>query len=472
MAENKFTLQLKRNSNAYTSKATALAGLKSALSASTAKVAEPMVAIYTENDVEKVLLGIVSSTGKYTIFEGANVKEDGSIEVPDVVQKAISDAIAGLKGDAGTDYDTLGKLEDKIQEEAQTARAAEKANADAIAAMDLDKVGGGTSEVITSVSQEDGKVTAEKGTLSSTDKTIKVNGLDLAVNIDGTTITKSEQGVLSVAPTATAVSGENAIEVTNDNGKKVSLKIVTDEKVLSQDTNGLKSTITIVKETTGLESNVKEQYKLVGKDGSTALGETIKIYKDSSLKSVELGSGEDDQKLIFTYIKADGTEEVVKVDISSFLAESEFGNGLQVVDHKVSVKKATDSETYLVVDENGVAVKGVKNAIDAAVLVETNRAKAAEEANAEAISDLKEALGVEDDEPIVPVETQIQNAIEDLDSNAISNDGKAVTVKVTMEDGKVTAVNVTEKVDTQYFKLDATSGLTLADNVILDCGTY
>lgn len=45
------------------------------------------------------------------------------------VQKAINSAKTELIGDAATDYNTLGKLEDKIQEEAATARAAEKQNA-------------------------------------------------------------------------------------------------------------------------------------------------------------------------------------------------------------------------------------------------------------------------------------------------------------------------------------------------------
>lgn len=124
------------------------------------------------------------------------------------------------------------------------------------------------------------------------------------------------------------------------------------------------------------ETNVKEAYKLVKTQGevSEQVGETIKIYKDSALQSVVL-SGE---SLDFTYLLADGTEETVSVDVSKFLSETEFKEGLQVnANGEVSVKvaeavvsaqtptKAT-SKNFLNVDENGLAVKSIDT--DATVL--------------------------------------------------------------------------------------------------------
>ena len=108
-----------------------------------------------------------------------------------------------------------------------------------------------------------------------------------------------------------------------------------------------------------------EQYKLQQTvNGVTSIqGETIKIYKDSSLKEVKLV----DQKLVFTYILAEGNEKTVNVDVSTFLAESEFKDGLQVTDHVVSVKIDSTSETFLTVGEGGVKLAGVQDAIDAKV---------------------------------------------------------------------------------------------------------
>ena len=109
------------------------------------------------------------------------------------------------------------------------------------------------------------------------------------------------------------------------------------------------------------EANVKEAYKLVDAEG-IAQGEVIKVYKDSSLKKVELSG----QNLVFTYILASGAEDVVSVDVSSFLSESEYGDGLKVVDHVISVKRDEASEAFLTVGADGVKLAGVQDAIDAA----------------------------------------------------------------------------------------------------------
>lgn len=128
-------------------------------------------------------------------------------------------------------------------------------------------------------------------------------------------------------------------------------------------------------------SNVKEGYKLVDEDGVQS-GASILIYKDSSLISVRL----EGQTLFYKYVLVDGTETEVGVDVSAFLHESEFADGLQVVDHKVSVKKDAESEAFLSVSPNGVKVSGVQSAIDAAVAAEKTRAEAAEKANSDAIA--------------------------------------------------------------------------------------
>lgn len=88
-----------------------------------------------------------------------------------------------------------------------------------------------------------------------------------------------------------------------------------------------------------LATNVKEAFKLVDEDGVQA-GATINIYKDSSLEKVEL----DGQVLKFTYILNDGSRDTVNVDVSNFLAEAEFADGLIVTDHIVSVDVASASK--------------------------------------------------------------------------------------------------------------------------------
>lgn len=163
--------------------------------------------------------------------------------------------------------------------------------------------------------------------------------------------------------------------------------------------------------TENLGTNIKEAYALFDGAGNKA-GAQINIYKDSALQKVELIG----QELQFTYLLADGTEDTVGVDVSTFLAESEFKNGLQVADHVVSVKVDPTSE-FLSVSEDGVKVSGVQDAID----------------------------------------NTVAEVIELLDAEVTSTDGTKVTVKVTEADGKITAVNVTET--------DIASAQALADEI-------
>lgn len=179
--------------------------------------------------------------------------------------------------------------------------------------------------------------------------------------------------------------------------------------------------------TEGLASNVKEAFVLVDKDGKQK-GEQINIYKDSSLKGVALNG----ESLDFTYILADGTEETVSVDVSKFLSDAEFADGLQVTEGVVSIKLSEDEESakYLVIDAATKAVKiqGIDAAIAAAVEAseqairadlgnKTDVAATGENASAfNRIKNLEEVISqmTGSDGEVESVGAQIENAINDL----------------------------------------------------------
>lgn len=128
------------------------------------------------------------------------------------------------------------------------------------------------------------------------------------------------------------------------------------------DTNKVK-----IESVTGqLESNVREAFKLTNANG-VQQGETIRIYKDSSLKNVELVSEHDGitgQFLKFTYILADGSESVQYVNVSDFLTETEFQDGLTVIPTgQVRVLIDPTSEPYLTVSTDGVKFDGLDSVI-------------------------------------------------------------------------------------------------------------
>lgn len=191
---------------------------------------------------------------------------------------------------------------------------------------------GGTGKVITTVSQT-------KGALAAT--AIDLNAANVAA-----TASPEDSTHVAVAGTTVAAQIESlagSIKSAVSDAKSYSISAVTGAEL------------------SALGANVKEAYKLVDEGGAKA-GEIIKIYKDSSLKEVKLVG----QELQFTYILDTGNESTVGVDVSTFLAESEFGNGLQVVDHKISVKKDASSEKFLTVGADGVKLSGVQTAIDTA----------------------------------------------------------------------------------------------------------
>lgn len=425
------TLQLLRNSELYSSKELALSGLETKLSS--ASDGEMIIARYTNDDSEvETLLGIA------------------------------------YNGDNGTYY--------------------------------------------TIFDAEERESSIAENTVSSSDSTINVTvteseGIDLSVNIDNETIINTG-GTLSVASSAlTQYIGENAINISeadNDNNKTISLVISDSDNVLSQSEDGLIANITVEKVTDGLSENVKEAYNILGKDG-TELG-TIPVYKDSSLYSVTLGttndtvdsstgvvtSGDGDDALVFVYYLADGTYSLVAIDVSDFLRESEFGNGLQVNNGIVSVLVDSNSETYLSVSEDGVKLDGIDNAINNAIdeldltsvggsgymittvsqtdgqVAATAVTASAENISATATSATDTAIAVNGttvEEQISSLATSIQT-VADTAIEPVAGNG--INVSTSGTEATITAVAVNDDPIIEVTE----DGIGTKDDAIFDCGSY
>lgn len=371
--------------------------------------------VTTDNTVTKQLQdlsGTTADTSATTSVAGAKKYTDKKVEeelskltattvtgeskiVSDVTQAngkitATSKNLTAVKLEGyteGTDADiaatdTLGQALGKLQAQ--------------INAMDLPAVSAEGS-VITSVSEEDGKVSATATPVKDVKLTGYVKDTTKTGNIAATDDIEDALSKLeNKAAAITIANDDKSINVTTSTtGTNINVNIKSGEHVLAKDGNaGLYTNIAISAvtgtELTSLGTNVKEAYKLVGTD-STQLGEYIKIYKDSSLYRAYLGhmddtiagdppvvtSGTGETALCFIYHKEDGTYELVKVNVEEFLSESEFKDGLQVNNHEVSVKVDTSSEKVttgenttadvLTVSGNGVKVNNIQNAIDYAV---------------------------------------------------------------------------------------------------------
>ena len=248
------------------------------------------------------------------------------------------------------------------------------------------------SKVISGVNQVDGVL-----------DTVTTDAVDLLL-----TSYQNTNASGAIAGTDTLGNALSKLENATSTGVQVSEKTGNQIERITGDAtaanNGLYSHVEIVQltaaEITALNnSNVREAYKLV-KDATndrTPITDIIKIYKDSSLTDVYLGHTDDvlsvqgstynrstdisagtgPEALCFVYHLEDGTYSLQAVNVESFLNESEFGDGLQVVSNEVSVlKDSTSEQVYtaaagtgqpvdvLTVSSNGVKVANVQAAIN------------------------------------------------------------------------------------------------------------
>ena len=202
---------------------------------------------------------------------------------------------------------------------------------------------GGTGKYITTIVQKDGKVTATAADLTAT-----------AVNYD-----KTGDKIIAKATNVSAAIKELDVKVAANKDAELTYQAV---KLTGEEVTALG------------DVNVKEAYKVVSvnKEGTkTTVGDIIKIYKDSSLVSIDYTETDDKKKngqfLKYVYTLADGTEKTVYVDMSKLVDQAEVENGIQAIDGKLSIKVAEGNETkFLTVDANGLKLSGVQTAIDTA----------------------------------------------------------------------------------------------------------
>lgn len=365
-------LQLKRNSNLYENKEAALVALQGQLTSTSIKDGEIIISRYQDGTNIKTVFGISSdkeATGtKYTIFD--------SEAIPSDVQKMFTDLIGT---DPDSEYNTIKKIADAlviINGDASTNGSIEKALADAkndstskIEALDAidTKV---AKKFVTQVSETNGKIAVERGEITSTDKTVVINdgadgGIDLSVNVDGTTILKDNStGKISVSSAAlTQYTGKDAVVVGAevDGEKEISLNIDTSDKILSQSADGLLTTLSMT------YNSDNKTIKLTGKDNTEiSTIDATNFVVDGMLDSVEFSTESGKENiLVFTW-NTDAGKTKTEIDLSKYIDTYNAGNGINLINKVFSVK-VKDGDKYLEVTSNGVSSKGIDEAITNAI---------------------------------------------------------------------------------------------------------
>jgi hypothetical protein len=106
----------------------------------------------------------------------------------------------------------------------------------------------------------------------------------------------------------------------------------------------------------------------------------------------------------------------VEVDFGKLVDETEFGDGLQVVDSIVSILVDASGEPYLSVSDSGIKISGVDNAIATAVAAEKARAEQAE-ADLQAAIEAEEARATSAETALdAKIDQEIADRIADVDA--------------------------------------------------------
>ena len=455
---------------------------------------------------------------------------------------------------AATDGE-INKLKKEIETQIQnTLTSANTYTNDEIAKLDVPD-SPVDNNFVTSVSETDGKIEVTRAAVASPTKTVSVTkadggGVNFDVNIDGKTIVKNaESGVLSVASAAlTQYVGENAVTVSTadtSNNKTVSLKINSGDNVLSQDTNGLSTTLSIA-----YDSSTRK-LQLKGKGGNLISDiDATAFVKDGMLNDTAVFTASENTQSI-TFSGSSNTHEYSGLTINHHYLAFEFkissgesssynyeildatsiidvyknGNGLELTDHTFSVKKADGSEGFLTIDEDGVKISGVADAIAAAAASAKTEVKKATDdqhidvtsaateghvtytisskdiASATELTNVKKNVGLGADGSHTQTSgnytssaTTVTGEIAALDTQVKKNETSITTLNSQVDEinGKIDknapkgsdAITVTEAADggsTIAIKLSATnSGLKIDESGLaidfetleLDCGTY
>lgn len=350
--------------------------------------------------------------------------------------------------------------------------------------------------------------------------------------------TIATSGLASDAATTPITASSTTVAVTGSNASAQIASLAQTMKSVQDNASKYKIKQLTAAEVEALQDvNIKDAYRLFSFQGEetqstvyTPVGDVVKIFKDSSLKECYLGGlsdtvntstgvvtkyayqlisdntqkiteqayqalteeqkalyeAIDSQSLNFVYQLADGTYTLVKIDVSKFLSQSEFKNGLEVSNNgEVSVKIDEDSDEYLTVSEDGVKLEGVKDAIDTLEQKVTDNALV----TSAALNDLETRKATRNElntlsQSFNSFQSSTNEAINDLeDRKADKSDVEDLSDNALIEVVAGNGIDVTAKQDNEQtvsVKLDTVQTdnvLSLSANGLylsrtIDCGEY
>ena len=239
-----------------------------------------------------------------------------------------------------------------------------------------------SANTVSEISRLDTKIEDEETRATTAENSISANVTTLSSTtkfFSAATVAEIER--IDATATRNKVKSTGNTIVVTEATEGTNLETNIDNKTILSNNGELKTGLKVMPLAAGeLESNVREAFRLVDNEGRPVDGTTIKIYKSSSLVSIELINVDGIDYVRITYIDNEGTTQTMDLNIQKLIFEAEFKDGLVVNENgEVRVKIDPTSEVFLTVSSEGIKVSGLQNAINTAVAAEAARATAAED---------------------------------------------------------------------------------------------
>lgn len=434
----KQTILFLRNAELFASKEAALAGINGVSHVA----GQPVVALYGEAGSVNLVFAIGTEAGKCNILA-----TDADLSALKTIVTENSGLISGLRTDLGTSADAaaaegsafarIAKLVDDIEAITSGDNSIDSKIAAAIAelkgegfdaaslsaledsvdanAAAIEKLNGGADEEGSVAKAVADSAAATKTAYEAADSALKAELQGYADQAEADAI---------AAAAADAQAKIEALDVAEiaEAGKYISAVSEADGKI-SATLKQIEASEVAVKDEEGhfaadnVEAALHELYTQAGAGSKVTMkeeagsGDVATIYKfyqggeeaSNLIGTINIGkemfiqSGEVIEKEGVPYLKLvlnDTAATVLEIDLTQVMDVYTQGNGIVVDSNVISIKKAADSEAFLVVDENGVAIKGVQDAINAAKEAAIAAAKTETENQVKAAKDAIDAYTV------------------------------------------------------------------------------
>ena len=320
-----------------------------------------------DNDLQKQIDAIKESSSSEAsdVLAQAKAYTDAEVEKHKVstsydINTAKNEAIETAANDAKLKADkALSDAKLYTDAETERAKAAEQSNLDKISELSSNLSDGLTNTLAAAKAYTDTEVLAEKNArvLKETEIENTITSLDVRVKTDIAT------AVRDAADDATSKANTAELNASNYTDSKVLEE--TDRAKAAEKANA--DAIAIIN--TELSKKI-EKVEVVGGgleysikvDGVTA--GTIVIPKDQFFKDAVYNSDDKSLTLVFVITENGETiEKSVRIDVSDLVDTYTAGDGMDLLDNKFSIHINSNSESYLKLSADGIGVFGIDNAL-------------------------------------------------------------------------------------------------------------